>query len=203
MNLKNLAMWAIIVFLTIGLYNMFKNPQPNVRGGNQIIFSDFLTSVDKGEVLKVESDQYASLIGGKNITLSDIGSATGTYDSFNPFILKGTSAAGIYGLFESLTTGSSDEAFTEYGLLAEKIEWPKDRSWVTYTIRDYAHWHDGKKITADDVIWTFNTLMEKGHPFYKYYYGDVSEVIKISENKVKFTFSTNTNKELQLPNKSS
>ena len=51
MNLKNLAMWAVIVFLTIGLYNMFKNPQPNIRGGNQIIFSEFLTSVDNGEIL--------------------------------------------------------------------------------------------------------------------------------------------------------
>jgi cell division protease FtsH len=54
MNLKNLAMWGIIVFLTIGLYNMFKNPQSNIRGGNQIIFSEFLTSVENGEVLKVE-----------------------------------------------------------------------------------------------------------------------------------------------------
>ena len=54
MNIKNIAMWAIIVFLTIGLYNMFKNPQANLRGGNQIIFSEFLTSVDNGEVVKVE-----------------------------------------------------------------------------------------------------------------------------------------------------
>ena len=54
MNIKNIAMWAIIVFLTIGLYNMFKNPQVNQRGGNQIIFSEFLTSVDNGEILKVE-----------------------------------------------------------------------------------------------------------------------------------------------------
>ena len=54
MNFKNIAMWAIIVFLTIGLYNMFKNPQSNIRGGNQIIFSDFLNSVENGEVLKVE-----------------------------------------------------------------------------------------------------------------------------------------------------
>ena len=53
MNFKNIAMWAIIVFLTIGLYNMFKNPQSNIRGGNQIIFSDFLTSVDNGIILKV------------------------------------------------------------------------------------------------------------------------------------------------------
>ncbi len=125
-------------------------------------------------------------------------SAIGTYDSFNPFILKGTSAAGIGGLYETLTTGSSDEAFTEYGLLAETIEWPDDRSWVSFTLRDEAYWHDGKKITADDVVWTFNTLMEKGHPFYKYYYGDVKEVIKEQENKVRFNFTTNTNKELVL-----
>ena len=125
-------------------------------------------------------------------------SAIGTYDTFNPFTLKGTSAAGIGLLYESLTVGSSDEAFTEYGLLAKSIEWPDDRSWVTFTLRDEAKWHDGKKITSDDVVWTFNTLMEKGHPFYKYYYGDVSGVIKITENKVKFEFSTNTNKELVL-----
>ena len=129
---------------------------------------------------------------------SIVRSAIGTYDSFNPFILKGTSAAGIGGLYETLTTGSSDEAFTEYGLLAETIEWPDDRSWVSFTLRNEAYWHDGKKITADDVVWTFNTLMEKGHPFYKYYYGDVKEVIKEQENKVRFNFTTNTNKELVL-----
>ena len=129
---------------------------------------------------------------------SIVRSAIGTYDTFNPFTLKGTSAAGIGLLYESLTVGSSDEAFTEYGLLAKSIEWPDDRSWVTFTLRDEAKWHDGKKITSDDVVWTFNTLMEKGHPFYKYYYGDVSEVIKITENKIKFEFSTNTNKELAL-----
>ena len=54
MNIKNLAMWGMIVFLTIGLYNMFKNPQSNSRGANQIIFSDFLIAVDNGEILNVE-----------------------------------------------------------------------------------------------------------------------------------------------------
>tara|TARA_B100001758_G_scaffold11166_1_gene8289 strand:+ start:37 stop:405 length:369 start_codon:yes stop_codon:yes gene_type:complete len=62
-------------------------------------------------------------------------SSIGTYDTFNPFTLKGTSAAGIGLLYETLTTGSSDEAFTEYGLLAQSIEWPDDRSWVTYTLQ--------------------------------------------------------------------
>ena len=125
-------------------------------------------------------------------------SAIGSYDTFNPFTLKGSSAAGIGLLFESLTLGSSDEAFTEYGLLAKNIEWPEDRSWVSFTLRKEAEWHDGKKITSEDIIWTFNTLVEKGHPFYGYYYGDIKEVIKISEDKVKFIFATNTNKELPL-----
>ncbi len=145
------------------------------------------------DFLSVEYVSNSAIKGG-NIVRSSIGN----YDTFNPFTLKGTSAAGIGLLYESLTVGSSDEAFTEYGLLAKQIEWPEDRSWVAFTLRDEAVWHDGKKISSDDIVWTFNTLMEKGHPFYKYYYGDVSEVIKISESKVKFIFSTNTNKELPL-----
>lgn len=125
-------------------------------------------------------------------------SAVGSYDSFNPFILKGQGAAGIGNLFETLTTPSDDEAFTEYGLLAETIEWPDDRSWVAFTLRKEAKWHDGKPVTVDDVVWTFNTLMEKGHPFYKYYYGDVTEVIKEDLHKVRFNFKGNTNMELPL-----
>jgi len=125
-------------------------------------------------------------------------SSTGTYDSFNPFILKGASAAGIGKLFETLTISSNDEAFTEYGLLAESIEWPDDRSWVAFNLRKNAKWHDGKNITPEDVIWTFNTLMKKGHPFYKYYYGDVLEVIKEDKFKVRFNFKKVTNLELPL-----
>ena len=131
--------------------------------------------------------------GGK-IIFSSIGS----YDTFNPFTLKGSAAAGIGNLFETLTTSSSDEAFTEYGLLAESIEWPDDRSWVVFNLREEAKWHDGQNITADDVIWTFNTLMEKGHPFYKYYYQDVVEVIKEDALRIRFNFSGSTNLELPL-----
>ena len=152
-----------------------------------------------GEPKYPDSFQYVdyanpdALKGGKIIL-----SSTGSYDSFNPFILKGTAAAGIGNLYETLTTGSSDEAFTEYGLIAKTIEWPDDRSWVAFTIREEAVWHDGKKISPEDVIWTFNTLMEKGHPFYKYYYGDVVEVIQENDNKVRFNFKGNTNLELPL-----
>ena len=138
----------------------------------------------------VNPDSYK---GGKVVF-----SAIGSYDTFNPFTLKGNSAAGIGNLFETLTTSSSDEAFTEYGLLAETIEWPEDRSWVAFNIRKEAKWHDGKPVTPEDVIWTFNTLMEKGHPFYKYYYGDVIEVVKENNSKVRFNFKGSTNLELPL-----
>jgi ATP-dependent Zn protease len=82
MNLKNLAMWGIIVFLTIGLYNMFKNPQSNIRGGNQIIFSEFLTSVENGEVLKVE-------IQGNNIKgVFSNGNSFSTYSPNDPNLIE-------------------------------------------------------------------------------------------------------------------
>ena len=61
MNMKNIAMWAIIVFLTIGLYNMFKNPQANVKNSNQVIFSDFLTSVENGEVISFTNENQPFL----------------------------------------------------------------------------------------------------------------------------------------------
>ena len=89
MNLKNLAMWAVIVFLTIGLYNMFKNPQPNVRGNNQIIFSEFLTSVDNGEVLKVE-------IQGNNIKgVFSNGNSFSTYAPNDPNLIEKLSDKGV------------------------------------------------------------------------------------------------------------
>ena len=113
----------------------------------------------------------------------------GTYDSLNPFILKGVPAAGIGFLFDTLTEQSADEPFTEYGLLAETIEIPEDRSWVAYTLRPEARWHDGTPVTPEDVVFTFETLISKGHPFYKSYYADVVKVEKTGKRKVKFIFS--------------
>ena len=131
---------------------------------------------------------------GGSITLD----AFGSYDSFNDFISKGEPAVGLGYIYETLTSRSYDEAFTEYGLLAETIEWPDDRSWVSFNLRKEAKWNDGKSVTPEDVIWTFNTLMEKGHPFYKYYYSDVVEVIKEGDLKVRFNFKNNKNLELPL-----
>ena len=85
-------------------------------------------------------------------------SAIGSFDNLNPFILKGQSASGIRRIFETLMTGSEDEAFSQYGLIAETVEMPEDRSWVAFTLRPEARWHDGEPITVEDVIWSFETL---------------------------------------------
>lgn len=124
--------------------------------------------------------------------------AVGTYDTLNPFTLKGVSASGLGRLFDTLTIRSDDEAFSEYGLLAETIEVPEDRSWVAYTLRPEAQFHDGSPVTPEDVIFSFNTLKEKGHPFYRAYYGSVARAEKVGERKVKFTFDAGENRELAL-----
>ncbi len=121
---------------------------------------------------------------------------TGTFDSFNPYVIKGNAASGIGA--ETLTVASADEPFTRYGLIAENIEWPEDRSWVTFTLRPEARWHDGKPITVDDVIFSLETLKTKGQPFFRFYYGTIERAEKVGERKVKFVFNEAGNRELPL-----
>ncbi|MCB1721396.1 MAG: ABC transporter substrate-binding protein [Alphaproteobacteria bacterium] len=129
--------------------------------------------------------------------------AIGSFDSLNPFIVKGTPAAGLNFLrsglvYESLMQNAWDEPFTLYGVLAESIEMPKDKSWVAFSLRPEARWADGQPITAEDVVWTFETLTSEGQPFFKAYYGDVETVEATSERRVKFTFKVAGNAELPL-----
>jgi microcin C transport system substrate-binding protein len=131
---------------------------------------------------------------GGTVTFASIG----TFDTLNPFIIKGTSADGLGFLFETLTVQSEDEPFSEYGLLAESIEMPEDRSWVAFTLRPEARWHDGRPVTVEDVIFSFDTLKEKGLPFYRAYYRNVIKAEAAGERRVKFTFEQTTNRELPL-----
>jgi len=122
----------------------------------------------------------------------------GTFDSFNGYIVKGNSASGLGLIYEGLTSASADEAFTRYGVLAEEIYMPDDRSWVAFKLRKEACWHDGKPVTVDDVIWTYNILLEKGTPFFRFYYGNVTEAVKVGEDTVRFNFAPGENQELPL-----
>jgi len=124
--------------------------------------------------------------------------AIGTFDNLNGLILKGYAAAGALGIYDTLLANSDDEAFTEYGLLAETMEMPADRSWVAFTLRKGARWHDGKPVTPEDVIFTLETLKTQGHPFYRAYYASVERAEKVGDRKVRFAFAGGENRELPL-----
>ncbi|MEI8393384.1 MAG: extracellular solute-binding protein [Rhodospirillaceae bacterium] len=131
---------------------------------------------------------------GGDIKLSTIGS----FDSLNPFILRGQAAAGNTMVFQTLTESSQDEPFSVYGLLAETIDVAPDRSRVAFTLRPQARFSDGTPVTVDDVIWSFQTLREQGHPHYRLYYTNVSKVEKTGPLTVSFSFSGPANRELPL-----
>lgn len=123
----------------------------------------------------------------------------GTFDSLNPFINKGVAADDISRIYDSLTTASQDEPFSRYGLLASKIERdPADASWITYHLNPSARFSDGKPVTADDVVFTFDTIRKDGDPSYKAYFADISTIEALDAQRVKFTFKSTNNRELPL-----
>lgn len=129
---------------------------------------------------------------GGIITLASIG----TFDSFNPFILKGNPAPSVSLLFESLMTSAADEPSSVYGLIAESLEYPEDNSSVTFKLRKEARWNDQTPVSAEDVIYSFEKLTKEGHPFYDNYYKDVDRAEKTGEREVTFYFKTKNNPEL-------
>jgi microcin C transport system substrate-binding protein len=122
----------------------------------------------------------------------------GGFDTLNPYILKGDTAAGLAMIYETLMENTLDEPNSAYGLIAESVTFPEDRSFVSFKLRPQAKFNDGKPITVEDVIWSFNTLKTKGHPFYRSYYRDVVKAEKIGPHEVKFTFAKPGNMELPL-----
>ena len=139
----------------------------------------------------------------------------GSFDGFNPYILRGNAAIGVGSIWqpgvggtasgtagghvwESLLVGSADEVASAYGHLAQTIELAADRMWVAFEIRPEARFADGKPVTAEDVAWTFETLMEKGRPSFRVAYGDVKDVVAEGPSRVVFHFRSNQNRELPL-----
>ena len=148
---------------------------------------------------------------GGDVTVS----AVGTFDNFNPFILRGSATMGLMGswvilpggsgsgssvghVWESLLTSSADEAAAGYGHLAETVELPADKMWVAFDLRPEAKFSDGTPVTAEDVAWTYNTLLEKGRPSFKIQMADVKDVEVDGPRRVVFHFKSNENRELPL-----
>lgn len=124
--------------------------------------------------------------------------ALGTFDSFNPFAIKGNSAQGLGLLFDTLTSQSLDEPFSEYGVLAEYMELSPKKDAITFYINKKARFHDGKPVTAEDVAYSFNALVSIPNPIYKRYYSDVTEVKVLDTHTVKFVFKDGNNVELPM-----
>ena len=120
--------------------------------------------------------------------------ASQTFDSLNAFILKGEPAAGPRLLYDSLLVGSADEPDASYGLVAESLEYPEDRSWVVFDMRPEATFSDGHPITAEDVVFTYEVLLEKGSPSYKIILKDIESVEALDPHRVKFTFRPEASK---------
>lgn len=131
---------------------------------------------------------------GGNITLGN----TGGFDSLNPFVRKGTVPWQLsFFTHESLMGRSWDEPFTLYGLLAESVEVPDDRSWVAFTLRKGARFSDGSPVTIDDVIFTYELLGTEGHPKYHSLARQIDSITQTGPRSLRMDFNTD-NRELAL-----
>ncbi|HEY5716495.1 MAG TPA: extracellular solute-binding protein [Psychromonas sp.] len=124
--------------------------------------------------------------------------AIGSFDSLNPFIVKGNAASGISMIYDTLLAQSLDEPFTGYGLVAEKVKVASDFASVSFIINKNARFHDGTSIQASDVKFSFELLVEKGAPHYRSYYSGVKEVVVDNDQQVTFYFKEIGNRELPL-----
>ena len=123
----------------------------------------------------------------------------GTFDTLNPYSLVGIPAAGLSGhVFESLLTRSRDEPFTLYGLLAERIEVPPDRSWIIFHLNPKARFQNGAPVTVDDVIFSWQLLKEKGLANQRGFYRRVEAVEPVGHNAVRMRFAKPIDREMPL-----
>ena len=138
---------------------------------------------------------------GGSVRFGDVG----TFDNLNPFILRGVSFVRYSNsmvqpsaLFDSLMTGSLDEPLAAYGLIAQTVDLAADRMSMSFTLRKDARFHDGTPITAQDVCWTYNTLITKGHPSFRVQLADVDKCAAPDPLHVTFTFKSNQDRSLPM-----
>ncbi len=121
--------------------------------------------------------------------------AIGSFDSLNPYTYKGEAAGIVGSIYDKLIKPALDEPGSEYGLIAESLSYPEDFAHVTYRLRAGARFHDGTPITPQDIIWSMENL-KKAHPFYNFYYNNISKIEQTAQREVRFVFSATGNREL-------
>jgi|TARA_R110002072_G_scaffold45001_9_gene125406 microcin C transport system substrate-binding protein len=119
--------------------------------------------------------------------------AFGSFDSLNTYILKGDWPRSIGLTSDSLMTGSGDELSAAYGLIAESVAYPQDKSWITFTLRPEARYHDGSPILADDFAFVMEVIKKYSRPFLKSFYEEVESWEVLDDRRIKFVFNTRNN----------
>jgi microcin C transport system substrate-binding protein len=132
---------------------------------------------------------YVNPNAPKGGRFSTYGGPLNSFDTFNPFILKGDSATGLSLLFDTLMVRSGDEPDAVYGLVAKDAAVAADRMSVTFRLRPEARFSDGSPVTADDVAFSFDTLKSKGHPAYRIMWRDVAKAEAVDPHTVRFSFT--------------
>jgi peptide/nickel transport system substrate-binding protein len=123
----------------------------------------------------------------------------GTFDTVNPFVVRGLGPTHIRGyVIESLMARGYDEPFTLYSLLAQSVETDAERSYVTFTLDPSARFSDGKPVTADDAVFSWRLLRDKGRPNFRTYYAKVAKAEALSERVVRFDLTGADDRELPL-----
>nr|WP_246389787.1 extracellular solute-binding protein [Halomonas cerina] len=124
--------------------------------------------------------------------------AIGSFDSTNPFIIRGTPATDLTVIYDTLLAANPDEPFSLYGLLASGIRLDPERQWIEFDLHPEARFHDGEPVDAADVVFSFETLVEQGQPFYAAYYADVVDVRAVDADTVHFDLAESESRELPL-----
>ncbi|MEE8444654.1 MAG: extracellular solute-binding protein [Alphaproteobacteria bacterium] len=122
--------------------------------------------------------------------------AIDSFDNLNPYTLKGAKEGSMGLTFATLMTRANDEPDALYGYIAESVALPADRRWVEFTLRPEARFHDGSAITADDVVFTFETLIAKGHPRYRILFAQVAKVEVTGKRRVRFSFKPGNTRDM-------
>lgn len=123
----------------------------------------------------------------------------GTFDTLNPFVVRGLAAQSIRGyVVESLMARGYDEPFTLYGLLAQSVETDDERTFVSFTLNPAARFSDGRPVTAEDVVFSWQLLRDKGRPNHRTYYAKVRKAEIIAERTVRFDLTGSDDRELPL-----
>ncbi|MGE0700557.1 MAG: extracellular solute-binding protein [Hyphomicrobiaceae bacterium] len=190
--MKSLMVWALVGIAALAPVLPFGPAAAEPRHGLSIF----------GELkypASFEHFDYVDPNAPKGGRISLVGpAAIRTFDSFNDFILKGDAAQGLGLLYDTLMEGAGDEAGAMYGLLAESADLAPDGRSITFKLRPEARFSDGTPVTADDVVFTFDTLKAKGHPSYRIIFRDVVKAEAVEKLVVRFTFQGELMRDLPM-----